>query len=179
MKKWLSVVPLILSISCERFPANPEREAEPVPTVQIASMDIQYIPILKTVDGLTAKKMNVLTVRFRTKDIRAKALELLGSTLLEGPPCGLEYGLCFRTDRLDAETTQPGMPWNVIPAVQSDTSYEIMRCKIPMNNYAPFAGDQGRVVQIRIQEAWAVDDTGIKTRVEIVPSAEGQPIQQE
>jgi hypothetical protein len=169
MKKAIVLCMTIFLAACERFPTNPSGETATEPSLSIVSVKVQYLPLAKEVDGLIAKKMNVVTIGFRAEGLppNVQAVELCGSAVLQGPPDNQEHDLHFRTDRMDAENEQPGMGWNLIQSVQPDTVYTLVRCKLPMNEYAPFEGNQGKVLRVKVKQAWAVDGNGNKTTMHI------------
>jgi hypothetical protein len=169
MRKAIVLSLFIFVAACERFPTNPPQETEAEPYLSVVSVDVQYLPMAKEVDGLIAKKMNVVSLEFSTGGLsgEVKAVELVGCAGLQGPPYDQEHGICFRTDRLDVEKEQPGMGWNLIDSVEPGTVYTLVRCKLPMNEYAPFEGDQGMVTSVKIKQAWAVDGNGNRTPLKI------------
>jgi len=146
--------------ACEKFPSNPPKEEAPPREIHVEFLANQYVPVLQPVDGLVAKKMNVLTFRFQTRHAHARSLEFFGSVVFEGPPDNQKHDLRFRTDRLDIESIQTGISWNVLQKIRPDTSYTLVRCKLPMNEYAPFEGDQGKIVRVTIEQVSAEDGWG-------------------
>jgi hypothetical protein len=169
MKKAIVLCMAVIFAACERFPSNPSKEVETEPSLSITAVQVQYLPLAKAVDGLIAKKMNVVKIGFRASGFqqRVQAVELCGSVWIQGPPDNQEHDLHIRTDMLDVETEQPGMGWNLIPSVAPDSIYTMVRCKLPMNEYAPFEGNQGKVLGVKIKQAWAVDSQGNKTPMKV------------
>jgi hypothetical protein len=168
VNKWIAFLMVPFFSACVKFPSNPSKDAPPAMEVFVEFVEAKYIPLPQKVDGLVADKMNVLTFKFRTLNCETAALEFMGTAVLEGPPDGQEHNLSFRTDRLDVEASQNGLTWNVLRSVKADTPYTLARCKIPMNEYEPFNGDQGKVRKVTIHQVWAIDAAGNRVPVKIV-----------
>lgn len=167
MIKWMPFLLVFFLTACERFPSNPAGKTMAQPEIRFTLQGVEYLPIGNPVDGLVSKKMNVMTFAFETQNARAKSVEFFGSAVFEGPPENQEHNLHFRTDQLDVESCQPGIEWNVLSSVKPDTNYTLIRCKIPMNEYSPFSGNQGKIVKVKMNEAWAYDADGKKIEMEI------------
>ena len=172
MRARIMVFAALPFLACEKTPVNPPRVPAPVPRVTVRCTAVQYVPVEHAVDGLIAKKMNVLTFSVRCGNVKAKAVEFFGSVRLQGPPYNREHDLHFFTDRLDAEAVSAGSAWTLLGAVHSDSTYTLVRCKFPMNEYAPFEGDQGKVIGVRMQRACAYSELGESVDLEVVDETE-------
>ncbi|MBN1782708.1 hypothetical protein JW948_16345 [bacterium] len=158
---------LILVFSqCERFPSNPSLGNSGSPWVEIRHVATEYTANPVTVNGLAADKVNLLTFEILANDFETRALEVFGRVILEGPPYEREHRLHFRTDVLlqkESESCQ------CLDYIQPELPYQIVRAQFPTNEYSPFMGSQGKVKEVIITDAVAIDANGNMMHIRFKP----------
>ena len=151
-------LPIMFIISqCSSFPSNPDDGSSVEKWVEIKHIQTEYINTETSVSGLAADKVNLLSFEIQANNFDAAALEVYGRVILEGPPYDREHNLHFRTDKLlqtEAVTS------TCIQNIQSDLPYLLVRSKYPTNEYSPFSGDQGKVMEVIVTNVIAYDGNG-------------------
>jgi hypothetical protein len=160
-------------LACEHYPSNPEIKAD-LRLVRIDHLSTRYVPIDPPVDGLVARKVNILEFSVAVENLTTSALEFRGKAVISGPPETKEHAFRFRTDRLDPVVPDAGVPFAVFASIDTGTAYVFYRFQIPMNEYSPFAQGQGMVTALTIDEVFAIDERGASCRVPF-SSGEIQP----
>jgi hypothetical protein len=159
----------LLIVGCNSFPTNTIDHEFPVKQVYLEHLSTDYVPIQDCVEGLLATKVNVLSFSVRVKNFQPVALEFYGRLKMEGSPEAQEHSIRFRTDTVDLVPEAAGFTFNTLMALKPETQYTLLRPKFPTNEYAPFQGDQGKVIKVTITEAWAFDESGESFTVELRP----------
>ena len=142
---------------CSSFPSNPDNGSSVEKWVEIKHVQTEYITTETSVSGLAADKVNLLSFEIQANNFDAAALEVYGRLILEGPPYDREHNLHFRTDKLLQTEAVSGI---CVQEIQSDLPYLLVRSKFPTNEYSPFSGDQGKVMQIIVTNVIAYDANG-------------------
>ena len=165
MKKWLLFLPVIVFVVCDSFPTNPPKTPaqEPLVCIELASTD--YVSVEAPGEGIVATKVNILTFEVSVRNFQPKALEFYIKAEFEGPPDSQDHMILFRTDEVTYNLEETGYNFILLDQVSSDTIYTLNRSKYPTNEYAPFEGDQGRILTIQIIEVWAISEIGEKYSV--------------
>jgi hypothetical protein len=155
----------VFIVACERYPANPPKVEEPVKTAYIHHVGTDYVPADTTVHGIMADKVNILLFEIKVDNFIAKSLEFYGKAVLEGPPEYHEHAIHFHTDDIVMDPGDVGYTLNTLDFIQSGPWYPLVRAKFPTNEYSPFEGTQGKVIEVSINEVWAYDEFGQKYSV--------------
>ena len=166
MKHITSLLFVLLVFACSKSPTDPGpyggRE-----TVIIEHLGTEYVETDPPANGLITTKVNVLSFRIRAENFHPTALEFYGRAILEGPPWNREHALYFRTDSLIMNVQINGFSFNTTQSIEPGSTYTLIRPKFPTNEYSPFEGIQGKVQQVTIIEAWAINDHGDRFSVAI------------
>lgn len=172
--KGITAIPFILLIGavgiitrCAQYPANPSKEPAPEKRVVVRHIRTDYISVTDRESQLITNKVNLLTFQITPEHFNCKALEFCGRATLCGPPSLQTHVLHFRTDRAIDKTEGIDTPPNIIDTIQSGSTITLFRIKYPTNEYAPFEGDQGKIVSLEILDAWAVDAKENRTPVQV------------
>jgi hypothetical protein len=152
-----SLLIMFVISQCSSFPSNPNDSSSVEKWVEIKHVQTEYITTETSVSGLAADKVNLLSFEIQANNFDAAALEVYGRVILEGPPYGREHNLHFRTDKLLQTEAVTGV---CIQTIQSDLPYLLVRSKYPTNEYSPFSGDQGKVVEVELTNVIAYDADG-------------------
>lgn len=155
---------VLILAACEHYPSNPELKPD-LRFVRIDHLSTRYVPIDPLSESLVARKVNILEFRVRAENLVTAALEFRGKAALSGPPETKAHAFRFRTDCLDPMVPQAGVPFEVFASIDTGTAYVFYRYQIPMNEYSPFADDQGMVTALTIDEVFAIDEQGESCRV--------------
>ena len=148
---------VILITACENFPTNPLKDGEDVITVNIEHINTAYVETETPVEGIASDKVNILSFQFKVENFNPKAIEFFGIVVFDGPPEQEEHALHFRTDTLSYDLDIVGYEFNTLNCIESEAIYTLNRPKYPTNNYSPFEGDQGKIIEITFTEIWAID----------------------
>jgi hypothetical protein len=166
MKHITSLLLILLVFACSKSPTEPSpyggRE-----TVIIEHLGTEYVETDPPASGLITTKVNVLSFQIRAENFHPRAVEFYGRAILEGPPWNREHAIYFRTDSLIMNVQINGFSFNTAQSIEPGSTYTLIRPKYPTNEYSPFAGIQGKVQQITITEAWAINDEGGRFSVAI------------
>ncbi len=165
MKVILLCLLLLCAVSCERFPTNPPLTLPPGPSVTIEHLETDYVTVDTSINGIVSNKVNVLSFYMKTEHLTAKALEIYGRAVMEGPPDDVEHAILFRTDNVAFDIDGTGYDFNTLDWVYPESEFTLVRPKFPTNDYAPFSGDQGKIVSVTVTEVWAYDEKGNKISV--------------
>ncbi len=166
MKHITSLLLALLVFACSKTPTEPGlyRGRE---TVIIQHLGTEYVETEPPASGLITTKVNVLSFRIRAENFHPMAVEFYGRAILEGPPWNREHALYFRTDSLIMNVQINGFSFNTAQSIEPGSTYTLIRPKFPTNEYTPFEGIQGKVQQVTITEAWAINDRGDRFSVAI------------
>ena len=166
MKHITSLLLILLVFACSKSPTDPGpyggRE-----TLIIEHLGTEYVETDPPASGLITTKVNVLFFQIRAENFHPRAVEFYGRAILEGPPWNREHAIYFRTDSLIMDVQINGFSFNTAQSIEPGSTYTLIRPKYPTNEYSPFAGIQGKVQQITITEAWAINDEGDRFSVAI------------
>jgi hypothetical protein len=168
MKYGIIIFISVLIVACDRFPANPSKIEPPEKTVFIEYTGTDYVSAESPVEGIIADKVNILSFEIRIENFVAKSLEFYGKAVLEGPPEYGEHSIHFSTDEVSLNPEDTGYSFNTLEFIQSGPVYTVVRAKFPTNEYSPFSGTQGKVIQVEIIEAWAYDENGEQMSVKMI-----------
>ncbi|HHS13624.1 MAG TPA: hypothetical protein ENN03_07615 [bacterium] len=158
---------LLIVLGCETFPDNPK--GEPIEKrVDCTHVQTEYVPAKPSIEGLDATKVNLLTFQFRTQSVSTRALEFHALVVLNGPPNTREHAVIFRTDEILIAPDGNDIELPVFSWIEAGETYLLVRPKFPTNEYVPFDGDQGRVVQVSLTAVYALDERGQKTPVPFI-----------
>jgi hypothetical protein len=154
----LTVASLILVVlCCDKSPQNPSLNGDDRKQVRIQQLETEYVPATPPTDGILADKVNVLRFEFEALNFSADRLEFFGRAEFEGPPDDREHAVHFRTDSVDPLCGED-IEFNILEQVRCSSRYILSRPKFPTNEYAPFEGEQGKIKQWVIYEAWGYDE---------------------
>ena len=159
MKQWI-VFCTALAMACQRMPSVPNLSFKPDPTVTIEHVATEYLAATQPTAGILADKANVLFFQIRLSNVSAKAVEFLGYATIEGPPDNHQQIVHFWTDSVSVNPQGVGFDQNTYQDLQPDSTYLLVRAKYPTNDYFPFSGTQGKILQVVWTEAWACDHNG-------------------
>jgi hypothetical protein len=172
VKPSILITAFVVALACADYPSNPVKVQPENKTVSIQLTGTQYIPVDPPGEGLVARKVNVLCFEVRADNFQARAIELIGKAMIEGPPETREHAFHFRTDKVDSIVPNAPVVFNVLDSVKPETTYTILRFQFPMNEYSPFANTQGMVSSVTIDEVWGYDGQGTRFPVDLNPSGE-------
>jgi hypothetical protein len=159
VRQWILLIAITLFVTCEKFPSNPAQIREEARIASVTLAETRYIQVDPPGEGLVASKVNILCFKVRA-NFSARSMELIGKAKVEGPPETREHAFHFRTDQVDSMVPNASVVFNVLNSVEPETDYVLFRYQFPMNEYSPFANDQGKVSSVTIDEVWAVDPEG-------------------
>ena len=159
----------LLLVGCSSYPTNSIMLETPAKQVFVEHLGTDYVPVNSSVEGLLATKVNVLSFSVRVANFQPVALEFYGRLKMEGSPEIQEHSIRFRTDIVDFIPEETGFNFNTMNSLEPETQYTFLRPKFPTNEYAPFQGDQGKVLQVTITEVWAFDEDGDSYTVVLSP----------
>lgn len=159
MRRAMFLLFIVSFLRCSDFSSN-SVDPRASGSVYIQHVGTEYVETLPPGQGLVATKVNVLSFEIRAENCQPNALEFYGRAAIQGPPGNREHGFCFRTDSLSINTEIAGYNFNVEQRINHGTTYTLMRPKYPTNEYAPFEGIQGKVMEVTITEAWAIYENG-------------------
>ena len=168
MKYGIIIFIAVLIVACDKFPANPSKIEPPEKTVFIEYTGTDYVSAESQVEGIIANKVNVLSFEIRIENFVTKSLEFYGKAILEGPPEYGEHSIHFSTDEVALNPEDTGYSFNTLEFIQSGPVYTVVRAKFPTNEYSPFSGTQGKVIQVEIIEVWAYDENGEQVSVKMI-----------
>ena len=149
----------ILFLNCSKSPIGLGIRFGP-PAVSIEHLGTEYVHVDSTIDGLITTKVNILSFGIRAVNFKPKALEFYGRTIIHGPPENRVYAIHFRTDSVALNSRIAGFTFNTEEWINPGLTYTLIRPKFPTNEYSPFQGLQGKVKEVTITEAWAIDGDG-------------------
>ena len=164
MKHITCLLLVVLISACSKSPSDPS-SYKGHETVIIEHLGTEYVEADPPTSGLITTKVNVLSFRIRAENFHPTALEFYGRALLQGPPWNREHALYFRTDSLVMNVQINGFSFNTAQSIEPGSTYTLIRPKFPTNEYSPFAGMQGKVQQVTITEAWAINEQGERLSV--------------
>jgi hypothetical protein len=153
----VSLMLTLLLSQCEQLPTNPVPGKSDLQTVTINHVGTDYVAAQTTMEGLATSKVNMLTFEIQTHNFEARALDIFGRVILDGPPYEREQSLHFRTDILLQKENEVCI---CLDELISHKSYRIIRSQFPTNEYSPFIGDQGKVREVIISHVTAIDADG-------------------
>ena len=159
MRKALLLLIIVSFLHCSDFSSDsvdPRNDG----ILYIQHVGTEYVKTIPPGQGLVATKVNVLSFEIRAENCQPNALEFYGRAAIQGPPGNREHGFCFRTDSVAIATQIESYNFNVEQQINNGTTYILMRPKYPTNEYAPFEGIQGKVMEVTITEAWAIYENG-------------------
>jgi hypothetical protein len=171
VRQWILLIAFTLFLTCEKFPSNPVRIPKDVKIASVTLAETRYIQVDPPGEGLVANKVNILCFKMRA-NFSARSMELIGKAKVEGPPETKEHAFHFRTDQIDSMVPNTSVVFNVLKSVEPETVYVLFRYQFPMNEYSPFANNQGMVSSVTIDEVWAVDREGNRFPVNLDPPLE-------
>lgn len=161
MKKIIPILLAVVFLVCAKLPNDPAKLIKPW-TIFIEHLGTEYVEADLTVDGLISTKVNVLTFGIRSENFNPKALEFYGRAVLYGPPENREHAIHFRTDTITMEPTVTGFTFNTQEWISPGIDYTFNRAKFPTNEYSPFQGLQGKVKEVTITDAWALNENNVR-----------------
>ena len=167
MKSGIAVFLALFLVACERFPVNPPKAMPPGSTVSVQFLSSDYVATEPGTEGLVADKVNILSFAIRAENFQAKALEFYGKVVIEGPPDARQHSIQFRTDDVVVDPPNTGYTFNTLDSVATGYNYVLVRPKYPTNEYSPFEGTQGKIIELTITEVWAYDQDGNRISVTI------------
>ncbi len=170
MKRGLIVVLMVLIAGCSNYPSNPPKDSLLPKQVFIEHIGTDYVPATPPFSGLEATKVNVVKFKITVYNFQPEALEFYGIAHMQGPPDGLEHVIYFRTDDLTYELNDIGYEFEKLGCIEPDSTYIFMRPKFPTNDYLPFDGEQGKIIDVNIIDVWAYMGSSKKISVELVDS---------
>ncbi len=154
--------------SCEKFPSNPDKNDNQARWVDVQHVGTEYITTETAVDGLAAKKVNLLSFQIEANHFEASAIEVFGRVILEGPPFEREHNLHFRTDKL-LQVEDDGSEI-CLHEIRPESPVNLVRSKFPTNEYSPFIGNQGKVIDVIITNVIAYDSEGKAMDIPLCPA---------
>jgi hypothetical protein len=166
MKRWI-IFGFILALACQRVPTGPNLSVSPDPTVTIEHTATEYVTATQPTAGILADKANVLFFQIRVSNVSAKSVEFLGYATIEGPPDNHQQIVHFWTDSVGVKPQGVGFDQNTYQELQPDSTYLLVRTKYPTNDYFPFSGTQGKILQVVWTEAWASDQSGRRFSIKL------------
>ena len=156
----LALVCLVLFVSCDILSVSPLEGDASSERVFIDHNLTEYVPANPPQAGMTATKTNVLFFSIQVQNLECSAIEFFGRAVLEDDPGEEEHSIHFRTDMVQFNPTETGYTYNTLDQILPNTTYPIIRCKFPTNEFYPFDGDKGKVKCITITKVWAIDENG-------------------
>jgi hypothetical protein len=166
VRQWILLIAFTLFLTCEKFPSNPVQIRPEVKIASVTLAETRYEQVDPPGEGLVASKVNILCFKVRA-NFSARAIELIGKAKVEGPPETREHAFHFRTDQIDSMVPNTSVVFNVLSSVEPETVYVLVRYQFPMNEYSPFANNQGKVSSVTVDEVWAVDREGNRSQVNV------------
>lgn len=149
-----------LHTACDRYPGNLVDPQVTEPTVTIECLDTAYVPAVHEIDGLEADKANVMTFSLFSDNVEARAIEVHGKVIIDGPPYQTEQAFTFRTDSLLIDFVECPFEQQVIQQIDDSQMYVFTRSILPPNDYYPFEGEQGKIDSIIINNVYAIWNDG-------------------
>lgn len=147
---------------------SPTESYEKLPTVTINHVTTDYVQAEPPGGGLVATKVNILTFTIDVTYSQPKAIEFYGQMVLHGPPENQVQAIYFRTDTLAITPKVPGFAFHKHSTIEPGSTYTLVRPQFPTNEYAPFDGTQGMLKDLKITNAWAIDELGMKTLITVM-----------